>query len=148
VDGLTMSTPMRETQLNRADYSASGLLVAASILCALPLFRGQQIPSAPRSFSWICAVVALVFFGALSAIWMDPVGRRKGVVRGLSLVGSAALMGAGLAFTSKIPTYAFFSNWLPAVLALLAALVLQGAHRQLVGPVERVTLRQRFARRP
>lgn len=143
-----MAMSPRETQLNRADYSASALLMSASILCALPLFRGGQVPGMPRQFVWVCAVVAIVFFGALSAIWMDPLGRRHGIVRGLALVGAAALMGAGLAFATRSPTYAFFSNGLPAVLAVMAALILQGAHKQLTGPVERIPLRQRFARHP
>lgn len=113
---------------NSRDYLATTLLATAGVLCGLaPIFRGQSLQDARAGFTWVSGVVAMAFFAAMVAIWTEEY--RHGVARALSAAGAAVLGIGALAYTGQLPGLTLLSYWIPAILAMVAAMVLFAGKR-------------------
>lgn len=142
-----MPASIRPSPSNEVDYAAGSMLTLAAILCGGALFwnrAGDQ----PRGFTWIAGIVALVFFASLIGFWLEPLRKRHGYVRTLAVGGAVVLAAGGLAFTRARPSLTLLSYWIPAVLAVGAALVLTRAHRDPNRDPLLVRARRRGAPRP
>jgi peptidoglycan/LPS O-acetylase OafA/YrhL len=138
-----MPASARPNPANEVDYASGSLLTLAAVLCGGALFwkgAGDQ----PRGFTWIAGTVALVFFASIIGFWLEPLRRRHGYVRALAVAGAVVLAAGGLAFTRSQPALTLLSYWLPAVLAVGAALLLTRGHRN----PDRDPLLVRVRRRP
>jgi len=124
-----MPASVRPSPANEVDYASGSLLTIAALLCGGALFLGGSSRGVPRGFTWIAGVVALVFFASMIGLWLEPLRRRHGYVRAVAVAGAAVLAAGGLAFTGARPGLALLSYWLPALLAMGAAILLTRAHR-------------------
>ncbi|HEY8207726.1 MAG TPA: hypothetical protein VIG99_09615, partial [Myxococcaceae bacterium] len=93
-------------------------------------------------------IVALVFFAAMIGMWLEPLRRRHGYVRAVAVAGAAVLAAGGFAFTRALPAYTLLSYWLPAVLAVGAAILLARQHRRPDQDPLLLRARRRDERRP
>ncbi|HVE87199.1 MAG TPA: hypothetical protein VND93_30295 [Myxococcales bacterium] len=142
-----MAELTRPTPANRADYVSGTLLTLAAVLCAGALFR-EGDGTGPRAFGWIAGVVALDFFAAMIGFWLEPLRRRHGFVRALAVAGALVLAAGGLAYSRMLPGFTLLSYWIPAALAMLAAVRLTRAHREQEGRPVHVRVRRRPEPRP
>ena len=122
------------------------MLTLAALLGGCALFVNGR-GNAPRGFSWVAGIVALVFFASMIGLWAAPLPRRHGYVRALALVGAVVLAAGGVAFSRALPAYTLLSYWLPAVLAVGASILLTRGHRHPGQDPLVVTARRRGARR-
>ena len=142
-----MPASVRPSPANEVDYASGSLLTIAALLCGGSLFlNGGQ--GGPRGFTWIAGIVALVFFASMIGLWLEPLRQRHGYVRAVAVAGAVVLVGAGLAFTRARPGFTLLSYWLPAVLAMGAAVLLTRGHRHPDSDPLVVRARRRGAPRP
>lgn len=142
-----MPASARPNPANEVDYASGSLLTIAALLCGGALFlNGNQ--AAPRGFSWIAGVVALVFFASMIGLWLEPLRQRHGYVRVVAVAGAVVLAAAGLAFMRARPGFTLLSYWLPALLAMGAAILLTRAHRNPGSDPLLLKARRRGAPRP
>jgi peptidoglycan/LPS O-acetylase OafA/YrhL len=139
-----MNAWRRQRVLTRADYGALALLAGASLLCVGALFRGNTTLDTSAGFVWVAPLIALGFVFALFGIWMEQ--ERHGLVRAFAVGGAVALAVAGAIFAGEAPaSQLVLFYWVPAILAMLAALVVERNHRLLrrTGDEAPVTARRR-----
>jgi hypothetical protein len=118
--------------LGRGDKLAAPLGAAAIFFSAFSLFFGPPSEAGGAPFVWTAPLVAFLFFVALVAMFVEPV--RHGIARALFSGGALVELVAGFVFLSKVPAgRVIFFYWLPALLALGAALALTRAHRAARG---------------
>jgi len=117
--------------MGQADKIAAGLNALATALCAMPLYFGPPQEGNPLSFALVAPLVAAGFFVALVAQFLER-DNRHGLVRALLAGGAVVLAIAGVAFAGDVGAgRLLFFYWVPAVIAILAATVLQKAHRRV-----------------
>src|SRR6185436_5737299 len=93
----SMPASARPSPANEVDYASGSLLTIAALLCGGALFLNGG-GAAPRGFTWISSVVALVFFGSIIGLWLEPLRQRHGYVRTVAVAGAAVLAVAGFVF--------------------------------------------------
>src|SRR4051812_35080754 len=142
-----MPASVRPNPANEVDYASGSMLTLAALLsgCALFLNGGGH---APRGFTWVAGIVALVFFASMIGLWLEPLRRRHGYVRAVAVAGAVVLAAGGLAFTGARPGLTLLSYWLPALLAMGAAILLTRGHRHPDSDPLLVRARRRGAPRP
>jgi hypothetical protein len=84
----------------------------------------------------------------LIGLWLEPLRGLLGYVRFVALAGAAVLAVEGLFFSRSRPAFTLLSYWLPAVLAVAAALLLTRGHRHPGQDPLLVRARRRGERRP
>jgi hypothetical protein len=142
-----MPASVRPSPSNEVDYASGSLLTIAALLCGGALFLGGG-RGAPRGFTWIAGIVALIFFASMIGLWLEPLRRRHGYVRAVAVAGAAVLAGGGLAYTGARPGLTLLTYWLPALLAMGAAFLLTRGHRDPNRDPLLVRARRRGAPRP
>lgn len=123
----------RAKALGAADRLASMLTGLAIALTAIPLYRGL-LPREPRAFVAIAPLCGAALFVTLLCMFAER--ERHGVARAGLVMTAVVLAASATAFSTALPVGAgkvLLSYWLPAVLAMIAALVLNRGHHQ-AGP--------------
>ena len=113
--------------LLKADGWASALLAAAIALASVSTFRTPP-PHGPRGLIWVAPLANAGLFVALVAVllWRD----RHGFVRVVSALAAALFAVVGAFFVRGAPpSRVVIIYWIPALLAIGAALVLQRSKR-------------------
>jgi peptidoglycan/LPS O-acetylase OafA/YrhL len=117
--------------LGKADKLTALLNVVATALCAMPLYWGPPQEGNPLGFALAAPLVAAGFFVALVAQFLEH-DNRHGIVRALLAGGAVILAIAGIVFAGEVPTgRLLLFYWVPAILAMLAATLLQKAHHRV-----------------
>jgi hypothetical protein len=120
--------------LARADKWAASLVSIGIVLTAGPLLAGPPGAGNPGAFVVVAPVVGVVgLFVALVAMFLER--ERRGVVRGLLLASAIALAICAMAYAGSVSArrlLAFY--WAPAILSLLAAMVLVWGKRAAQQP--------------
>jgi peptidoglycan/LPS O-acetylase OafA/YrhL len=142
-----MPASVRPSPANEVDYASGSLLTIAALLCGGALFIGNG-QAAPRGFTWIAGIVALVFFASMIGLWLEPLRRRHGYVRAVAVAGAVMLAAGGVAFTRARPGFTLLSYWLPAILAVGAAILLTRGHHHPGSDPLLLRARRRGAPRP
>jgi hypothetical protein len=142
-----MPASVRPSPANEVDYASGSLLTIAALLCGGAVFLdGRQ--GVPRGFGWVSGIVALVFFASMIGLWLEPLRRRRGYVRTVALAGAVVLAAGGVVFSRLRPGFTLLSYWLPALLAIGAAILLTRGHRHPDRDPLLVKSRPRGAPRP
>jgi len=121
--------------LIRADGWASALLAAAIALASVSSFRTPP-PHGPRGLIWVPPLANAGLFVALVAVllWRD----RHGFARAVSAVAAALFAVVGVFFVrGGPPSRVLIIYWIPALLAIAAAVVLQRSKRLARAEVRR-----------
>lgn len=109
--------------LARADKASSILSGLAILLTAGSLFAGPPSEGNPPGFIVVAPLVGVIFFIALVAMFLEL--ERHGLVRALLAIGAAILAVAALAYSGRAaPERLLIAYWIPAILALISAIVL------------------------
>jgi hypothetical protein len=115
--------------LARADKASLVICSLAIVLAGSAPFLGSPGDDPiPTGFVLVAPFVAVAFGGALAMLFVKRL--RGGTVRAVLGSGAAALAIAGIVYTNSVPPRLLvIAYWLPALLSLAAAWVLEWSRR-------------------
>ena len=114
--------------MEKADDVAALLAAVAIGLSAGSLFRGQSVAFTVPGFVAIAPLVGAGMFIALVAMFLER--ERHGVARIIFAIGATVLAISGVYFSGRVAlARVVFFYWVPAVLAIAAAVVLSRGHK-------------------
>jgi|GEM_PF-2726882 len=109
--------------LARTDKASAILSALAILLTSGSLFAGPPGEGNPAGFILIAPLVGVVFFIALVAMFLEL--ERNGLVRALLAIGAGVLAVTAIAYSGKVAAGRLLvAYWVPAILALVSAIVL------------------------
>jgi len=114
--------------LARADKASLVICSLATILAgSAPFLESPDDEPIPIGFALVAPFVAVVFCAAVALLFVKRL--RGGIVRALLAAGAGALAIAGIVYTKSVsPPLLVIAYWLPAVLSLTAAWILEWSH--------------------
>jgi hypothetical protein len=114
--------------LARADKAALVISSWATMLAGSAPFLGSPDEGIPIGFALVAPFVAVAFSLALGLLCFKRL--RGGAVRALLGSGASALAIAGIVYTQSVsPSLLVIAYWLPALLSLTAAWILEWSRR-------------------
>jgi hypothetical protein len=142
--GPPQKAPWRKwSVLGKADRQSAVLNAVATALTAGALYWGSPQMGNPLAFAIIAPLVGAGFFIALIAQFLER-DNRHGLVRALLAGGAAVLAVTGVAYAGDVEAgRILLFYWAPAILAIMGAILLQRAHRQVESPEVPVHVRKR-----
>lgn len=122
--------------MDRADKGAAVLGGIAFVLSGLAAITSDSGMAVPWGFTLVAPIAGLGIVVALFAMFAERV--RHGIGRGILAACAVVLALAGFVFTRSVePGRVLLCYWMPAVLAIGAALVLVRGHHAEVAPERR-----------
>ncbi len=114
--------------LGRADIVAAILTAVATFFTGLVMFYPESSSgSLPSAYSVVAPLMGVVFFIALIAQFVER--ERHGIARALLISASVILAVSGVVFSGQVGAgRVLFSYWIPALIAVAAAIVLIRGH--------------------